>query len=212
MLISIMRLTCSLTLLALLVLAGCKQQATSRLETPLPHPATGSGATASVPASTPPAPASNAATARPSGPIQFTDITAQAGIHFKHNNGAFGKKYLPETMGSGACFLDYDNDGWQDILLINSMDWPGHPTGKSYPALYHNNQNGTFTDVTRQAGLALETYGQGCAVGDYDNDGKVDIYITAVGLNHLFRNVGNGKFVDATGQAGVGNPGFSTIQ
>ncbi len=91
---------------------------------------------------------------RPSGPIKFTDVTAQAGIHFKHNSGAFGKKYLPETMGSGVCFLDYDNDGWQDILLVNSMDWPGHKSGKSFPALYHNNQDGTFTDVTRQAGLA----------------------------------------------------------
>ena len=105
------------------------------------------------------------------GPIEFTDVTAQAGIHFKHNSGAFGKKYLPETMGSGVCFLDYDNDGWQDILLINSMDWPGHKSGKSFPALYHNNQDGTFTDVTRQAGLAIEMYGMGCAVGDYDNDG-----------------------------------------
>ena len=154
--------------------------------------------------------APSTAPARPSGPIQFTDVTAQAGIHFKHNTGAFGKKYLPETMGSGACFLDYDNDGWQDILLINSMDWPGHQTGKSYPALYHNNQNGTFTDVTKQAGLALELYGQGCAVGDYDNDGNVDIYITAVGSNHLFRNLGNGKFVDVTAEAGVADPGFSS--
>ena len=85
----------------------------------------------------------------------------KAGIHFKHNTGAFGKKYLPETMGSGVCFLDYDNDGWQDILLVNSMDWPGHKSGKSFPALYHNNQDGTFTDVTRQAGLAIEMYGHG---------------------------------------------------
>ena len=137
-------------------------------------------------------------------------MTAQAGIHFKHNTGAFGKKYLPETMGSGVCFLDYDNDGWQDILLVNSMDWPGHQTGKSFPALYHNNQDGTFTDVTRQAGLALEIYGLGCAVGDYDNDGNVDIYITAVGSNHLFRNLGNGKFADVTAKAGVADPGFSS--
>ena len=146
---------------------------------------------------------------RPSGPIVFTDVTAQAGIHFKHNSGAFGKKYLPETMGSGACFLDYDNDGWQDILLVNSTDWPGHESGKSFPALYHNNKDGTFTDVTRQAGLAVEMYGMGCAVGDYDNDGNADIYITAVGSNHLFRNLGNGKFADVTAKAGVSDLGFS---
>ncbi len=136
-------------------------------------------------------------------------MTAQAGIHFKHNSGAYGKKYLPETMGSGVCFLDYDNDGWQDILLVNSMDWPGHKSGHSFPALYHNNKDGTFTDVTRQAGLAVEVYGMGCAVGDYDNDGFVDIYITAVGSNHLFHNLGNGKFADVTAKAGVGDPGFS---
>lgn len=161
-----------------------------------------------VSSSTQPPPAIT--TFRPSGPILFTDITEQAGIHFKYNNGAFGKKYLPETMGPGVCFLDYDNDGWQDILLVNSMDWPGHKSGKSSPALYHNNKDGTFTDVTRQAGLAIEFYGLGCTVGDYDNDGYDDIYITAVGNNHLFRNLGNGKFADVTAKAGVADPGFST--
>jgi hypothetical protein len=147
---------------------------------------------------------------RPSGPIQFTDITEQAGIHFKHNTGAFGKKYLPETMGNGACFLDYDNDGWQDILIVNSMDWPEHKTGKSYSALYHNNHDDTFTDVTKQAGLAVEMYGLGCAVADYDNDGYEDIYITGVSGNRLFHNLGNGKFADVTTKAGVGDGGFST--
>jgi hypothetical protein len=147
---------------------------------------------------------------RYSGPIQFTDVTAQAGIHFKHNSGAFGKKYLPETVGSGCAFIDYDNDGWQDILLINSTNWPGHAGPKSYPALYHNNRNGTFTDVTKEAGLAVEMYGIGCAVADYDNDGFDDIYITCLGGNHLFRNLGNGKFQDVTAKAGVGDPGFST--
>jgi enediyne biosynthesis protein E4 len=152
----------------------------------------------------------NAVLPRPSGPIQFTDVTTRAGIHFKYNSGAFGKKLLPETMGPGVCVLDYDNDGWQDILFVNSMDWPGHGSGKSFPALYHNNHDGTFTDVTREAGLAVEMYGLGCTVGDYDNDGYDDIYITAVGSSRLFHNLGNGKFIDVTAKAGVASPGFAT--
>src|SRR5271155_6129660 len=84
--------------------------------------------------------------------IQFRDITAQAGIHFVHNNGSFGKKYLPETMGPGCAFIDYDNDGWQDILLVNGEDWPGHTHKRSTLALYHNNHDGTFADVTQKAG------------------------------------------------------------
>jgi hypothetical protein len=155
------------------------------------------------------APQTSSEANRPAGPIEFLDVTSQAGIRFKHNTGAFGKKYLPETMGSGVCFLDYDNDGWQDIFFVNSMDWPEHKTGKSIPALFHNNHDGTFTDVTREAGLAIETYGQGCAVGDYDNDGFEDIYLTTVGSNHLYRNLGNGKFADVTAKAGVSSPGFS---
>jgi enediyne biosynthesis protein E4 len=140
----------------------------------------------------------------------FADVTKAAGITFRHNNGAFGKKYLPETLGSGCAFLDFDNDGWQDILLINSKNWPGQPGPPSYPALYRNNRNGTFTDVTRQAGLAVEIYGFGVAAADYDNDGDTDIYITALGPNRLFRNLGNGRFEDVSTQAGVADPGFST--
>ncbi len=165
---------------------------------------------APAPPSPPAAARPGATPVRPSGPIQFTDVSAQAGIHFKYNSGAFGNKYLPETMGPGVCVLDYDNDGWQDILFVNSMDWPGHKSGKSYPALYHNNHDGTFADVTRQAGLAVEMYGLGCTVGDYDNDGNEDVYITAVGSSHLFRNLGKGKFVDVTARAGVASPGFAT--
>lgn len=150
------------------------------------------------------------AAVRPSGPVRFTDVTDKAGIHFRHNSGAFGKKYLPETMGSGVCVLDYDNDGRQDLFFVNSMDWPGHKSANSLPALYHNNGNGTFTDVTRQAGLAVQTYGLGCAVADYDNDGFEDVYITALDGNHLFHNLGNGKFADVTARAGVKDPGFAT--
>jgi len=153
---------------------------------------------------------SHASPARPSAPVVFTDVTAQAGIHFTYNNGAFGRKYLPETMGSGVCFLDYDNDGWQDILLVNSMDWAGHKSKQSFLALYHNNHDGTFADVTAKTGLALEMYGLGCAVADYDNDGHEDIYITTVGKNHLFHNQGNGTFADVTAKAGVADLGFST--
>jgi len=143
-------------------------------------------------------------------PIVFTDVTAAAGIRFKHNSGAFGKKYLPETIGAGAAWLDFDGDGWPDILLANSKNWPGRPGPPTRPALYHNNHDGTFTDVTRGSGLDVEMYGLGAAAADYDNDGKVDVYLTGLGGNRLFRNLGNGKFADVTAKAGVANGGFST--
>ncbi len=113
-------------------------------------------------------------------------------------------------MGSGVCAIDYDNDGWQDIFFVNSKSWPGHEKTKTFSALYHNNQDGTFTDVTAESGLAVEMYGLGCAVGDFDNDGHDDIYVTALDGNHLFRNLGNGKFADVTSKAGVRDPGFAT--
>jgi FG-GAP-like repeat len=141
-------------------------------------------------------------------PVQLVDITRQAGIRFQHNTGAFGQKYLPETMGSGCAFLDYNNDGWQDILLINGMDWPGHKRRTSFPALYRNNKNGTFLDVTSEAGLATEIYGMGTAIGDYDNDGWVDVYISALGPDRLFKNLGNGKFADVTQKASLLNPDY----
>jgi hypothetical protein len=146
------------------------------------------------------------------GTITFEDITRAAGIHFIHNNGSFGQKWLPETMGPGVAFLDYDNDGWQDILIVNGMDWPGHVKHRSTLALYHNNHDGTFTDVTEKSGLgSVEMYGMGVAIGDYNNDGYDDIFVTALGQNHLFRNNGNGTFTDVTKQAGLWGPNeFST--
>ncbi|PYV49960.1 MAG: CRTAC1 family protein [Acidobacteria bacterium] len=143
--------------------------------------------------------------------ITFRDITAQAGIHFTHNNGAFGKKYLPETMGPGCAFIDYDNDGWPDILLVNGENWPGHAGPQSTTKLYHNNHDGTFADVTQKAGLAIPIFGLGVAVGDYDNDSYEDIFITALGQSHLFHNNRNGTFSDVTKSAGVwGANEFST--
>ena len=143
--------------------------------------------------------------------FRFTDVTTEAGIQFRHNSGAFGGKLLPETLGSGCAFLDYDGDGWQDILLINGSDWPGHKRSRTTLRLYHNNGNGTFTDVTSRAGLDMELYGMGVAVGDYNNDGFPDILITCVGQNRLFRNTGKGTFVDVTTAAGLGKrEGFST--
>jgi hypothetical protein len=143
--------------------------------------------------------------------IQFRDITAQAGLHFTHNNAAFGKKYLPETMGPGCAFIDYDGDGYPDILLVNGEDWPGHRRVASTLQLYHNNHNGTFTDVTAKAGLAVALFGLGVAVGDYDNDGHDDIFVSALGQSHLFHNSGNGTFTDVTRPAGLWGPNeFST--
>ncbi|MDT5060632.1 MAG: enediyne biosynthesis protein [Acidobacteriota bacterium] len=198
------RIVCVLIILISSLLAGCKKDATEQptINATTPEQATTQPAGQQAPALT--------EAPRPSGPIEFTDVTAQAGIHFKHNSGAFGKKYLPETLGPGCAFLDYDSDGWQDILLVNSTNWPEHKGAKTFLALYHNNKDGTFTDVTAASGLAVEMYGLGVAVADYDNDGFDDIYITCVGPNHLFRNLGNGKFADVTAKAGVGDPSFST--
>ncbi|UHD15910.1 CRTAC1 family protein [Thiocapsa bogorovii] len=138
--------------------------------------------------------------------VRFTDITAEAGIDFVHVNGAYGERLMPETLGSGAAFLDYDGDGRQDLLLINSNYWPGHePEGAETPrsALYRNLGGGRFEDVTEAAGLDLTFYGMGVAVGDYDGDGRPDLYLTGLHRNHLFRNEG-GRFVEVTDSAGVG--------
>ncbi len=137
--------------------------------------------------------------------VKFTDITEAAGIKFQHVTGAYGEKLLPETMGSGAAFLDYDNDGDQDLLLINSAHWPWKkPQGAAdpTPALYQNDGTGKFQDVTEEAGLKFSAYGMGVACGDYDNDGWIDLFFTAVGPSRLLKNVA-GKFVDVTAASGV---------
>jgi enediyne biosynthesis protein E4 len=141
----------------------------------------------------------------------FTDVTSAAGIRFRHNSGAFGRKYLPETMGAGAAFFDADGDGWQDVLLVNSMNWPGRPAARpSAHALYRNNHDGTFADVTARSGIGVSMYGLGAAAADYDNDGRQDVYITGLDGNRLFRGIGDGRFDDVTERAGVGASGFST--
>lgn len=151
-----------------------------------------------------PAPAAEIPSAR------FTDVTSASGVTFTHVCGAYGEKLLPETMGGGVAFLDYDNDGHQDLLLINSAYWPGHlPDGAkpAFPALYHNDGHGHFTDVTAGSGLDVSLYGMGVAVGDFDNDGLPDVFISGVGGNHLFHNLGGGRFKDVTATAGVGGSG-----
>ncbi|HSN86105.1 MAG TPA: VCBS repeat-containing protein, partial [Thermoanaerobaculia bacterium] len=141
--------------------------------------------------------------------VRFTDITQAAGIRFTHNSGRAGKKLLPETMGAGVALFDADGDGWLDILLINGRNWK--PAGKkSLHALYRNNKNGTFTEITKGSGLDVEMYGMGAAAGDYDNDGKQDVYITALEGDRLFKNLGNGKFQDVTAASGIKNADFGT--
>jgi enediyne biosynthesis protein E4 len=139
--------------------------------------------------------------------VAFVDITRQAGVSFEHENGAEGQKLLPETMGGGVAFLDFNNDGRPDLLFVDSRPWPWSARSAATPegsrlVLYRNDGGGHFTDVTRAAGLAVDVYGMGVASGDYDNDGWVDLFVTAVGANHLLRNTG-GRFVDVTRLAGV---------
>jgi hypothetical protein len=148
----------------------------------------------------------------PVPPVHFADVTARAGINFAHTNGSFGKKLLPETMGGGVAFFDFNKDGKPDLLFINSCYWPGH-TGKGPTPtlrLYRNDSAGgeiKFTDVTKEYGLDVTMYGMGVTVGDFDNDGWPDVFVTGVGGNRLFRNIGGKRFEDVTAKAGVGGPG-----
>src|ERR1043165_9023526 len=144
------------------------------------------------------------------GHVQFTDVTAAAGIKFTHNSGKAGKKWLPETMGSGAAFFDADGDGWLDVFLVNSRDWTPRAGKKSLSALYRNNGAGKFTNITAGSGLDVELYGMGVAAADYDNDGKEDLYVTALEGDRLFQNLGGGKFKDVTKSSGIANASFGT--
>ncbi len=139
--------------------------------------------------------------------VRFVDVTKEAGITFRHFNGATGEKLLPETMGSGAAFFDYDRDGDPDLFLVNSSAWPGEKV-EPMPAqaLYRNDGKGHFEDVTKAAGLDRTFYGQGVAIGDYDNDGDDDLFVTAVGGGRLFRNDGKGHFDDVTRDANAAGP------
>ena len=142
--------------------------------------------------------------------VEFVDATEAVGIQFVHHNGAVGEKYLPETLGSGGLILDVDNDGWQDILLVNSRGWVRGSGSPTYAALYRNTGEGTFTDITPGSGLDVELYGIGGTAADYDNDGHADVYVTALGPNRLLRGRGDGTFADVTAAAGVAGTGFST--
>ena len=143
--------------------------------------------------------------------IQFVDATQEAGIHWKHVDGRSGQKYFMETLGSGAAFFDYDADGDPDLYFVNGAPLPGY-VSQEIPTncLYRNNGDGTFTNVTEKAGVGDTGYGHGCTVGDYNNDGQLDLYVTNYGTNRLYRNNGDGTFTEVAESAGVTEPRWST--
>src|ERR1700751_3139692 len=146
--------------------------------------------------------------AEPSTSIRFEDITARSGINFVTDSSPTPNKNQPETMISGVGLIDYDNDGYPDIFFINGAAIPSlkKESRRYYNRLFHNNRNGTFTDVTEKAGLAGDGYDMGVAIGDFDNDGWQDIYVASVTKNRLYRNNGDGTLTDVTDKAGVGEP------
>src|SRR3954452_18971014 len=141
--------------------------------------------------------------------VKFIDVAAASNIKFKHDNAATPERYLIETMGSGAAWIDYDNDGYLDLYLANSAETPAYkPARPIRSALYRSNGDGTFTDVTERAGVAaIDLFGMGVAVGDYDNDGFEDFYVAGYSRSILYHNNGNGTFTDVTNNAGMGNRG-----
>lgn len=148
---------------------------------------------------------------QPAGGVRFTDVTAASGIRFVHESGRAGKKYLPETLGSGVAVFDADGDGWLDLFFVNGRKWTkGKGAKTSLPALYLNRRDGTFRDATKGSGLDIELYGLGVSVGDYDNDGRDDLYVTALEGDRLYRNEGAAKFRDATAASGIRNASFGT--
>ena len=144
-------------------------------------------------------------------PVKFVDVTSESGIEFRYVDGASGGKYMPEPMGSGAAFFDYDNDGFLDLYIVNGAPMPGF-RGDPEPrnSLYRNEGDRTFAEVTGEAGVGDTGYGMGAAAGDYDNDGDQDLYVTNFGANLLYRNDGDGTFFDVTDIAGVGDEGWGT--
>lgn len=159
------------------------------------------------------APADKAAAPAQPSPVRFTDVTSQAGVAFKHQSGAAGRKFLPETMGSGVAVLDYDGDARPDLYFVNATRWPDDAkrggAAPDRPALYRNNGDGTFSDTTLPAGLGAPFYGMGAAAADYDNDGDTDLFVSALGPDRLFRNDG-GAFVEVGAASGVADPGFGS--
>lgn len=143
-------------------------------------------------------------------PVVFTDVAASAGLRFTHDRGATPEHQLPETMGSGLAWLDYDNDGWMDLYVVQSGPFPPNGSLRAQDRLYRNNGDGTFTDVTARAKLPHGLYGMGVVAADYDNDGYTDLYVTGFGRNILYHNNGDGTFTDVTEKAGVGASGWST--